>query len=796
MRFRKNSGQITIFLSIILLAVIILAGILVDASRNSSGEELAKTAVSSAARSVLAGYSSRLKENYGLFAFNTADEEELKETVKYYIEKNLHTKEKEDAGSSIDLYDFRIENIQVAAIQNLSENRIFKHQILEYMKFRAPKELVEGFVQRFSAVKDMGRMSTAYSKKVGLDKVLGRLDKVQQSLKKNVDGTGKESNKYINGFNLNGIWKKVFNDYFSFNDEMNTLKQDLERVNAELRQAQQANSSAGPSTNGTEAGGKENNDRQNRINELQRKKSKLKGKISSLGSKINEAWKNLRYSLTGDYVAPNENAVKNIDKIMEVGKKAEELISGLEEFLNDNFPEDSEFIKALREDIIKIKGLLLKGQQAVNMLKSLENNTMVLGRIIKKLDLLKSRSNAVGADSGLADSILELVSEYDNDIEYSYEKPDKGDKADDPRKDKVKELKETLMEKLFDDRNLTGAGIIEEELPSRKKVASRNFDEEDAPYTGLVKLTDECEPQCGKGAEYGGELGNITGEADLNDEEGMFQENALGFIGSIGSLLEGDLVKFRDNIYINEYIMGMFKNHVPSVTQNENAGAFTFLNGVTRDVKETFYECEVEYVLHGDSSEITNRALTNAQILLVRLGANTLHVYTDAKKRKLSVVTASAVAGWWTGGAGIPIISNLIMCAWGMGEAIIDLKDLNAGKSVPIYKSPGDWKLDIGLPKADGPKTDAKLYFSYHDYLRLFLLTMDEDEKLGRVEDLIEINTGLKKPGYKAANCNTFIRVEALISMKNLFISQPFMPDDIRTSDGRRKIRVLVYEGY
>ena len=178
------------------------------------------------------------------------------------------------------------------------------------------------------------------------------------------------------------------------------------------------------------------------------------------------------------------------------------------------------------------------------------------------------------------------------------------------------------------------------------------------------------------------------------------------------------------------------------------------------------------------------------------MGSNTLHVYSDTKKRNAAVSAAAAVAGWWTGGAGIPVVSNLIMFAWGMGESIIDLKLLDSGEAVPLYKSSGDWRLDIGIPGADGPKTDTGLCFSYHDYLRLLLMVMDENDKLGRMEDLIEVNAGMKKPGFKAGSCNTFIRVEAEISMKNLFVTLPFMPDSIRTEDGRRKIKVLVYEGY
>jgi hypothetical protein len=174
---------------------------------------------------------------------------------------------------------------------------------------------------------------------------------------------------------------------------------------------------------------------------------------------------------------------------------------------------------------------------------------------------------------------------------------------------------------------------------------------------------------------------------------------------------------------------------------------------------------------------------------------NTLHVYTDTKKKELATITAAVVAGWWTGGAGIPVISNLIMCGWGMGEALIDLQDLLEGEKVPILKSKGDWKLDIGLPK-DGPKADAKFSFSYQDYLRLFLLTMDSKKKLGRMEDLIQINLGESIPGFKMETCNTFLRVEAVVSMKYLFPTGSLIPDSYKTTDGRHKFRKLVYEGY
>jgi len=50
-------------------------------------------------------------------------------------------KKKEE--KSLDLYDYKIENVKVQPIYNLSEPEVLRAQILEYMKYRGPKELSE-----------------------------------------------------------------------------------------------------------------------------------------------------------------------------------------------------------------------------------------------------------------------------------------------------------------------------------------------------------------------------------------------------------------------------------------------------------------------------------------------------------------------------------------------------------------------------------------------------------------------------------------------------------------------------
>jgi hypothetical protein len=234
MRSRSVSGQVTVFSAIILLAVLTLAGVLADISRIQAGRSIVKRAAEASARSLLANYSSRLKENYGIFALSSKDESALEDQLAEYLSGNLSIPEEGNGGGGTDLYGFRIEKVSVTPVFNLSENEVTRQQILEYMKYRAPKQLAEGFIERLSAFKELGKMSAAYKKKVGIDKMLGGMDKSQQKLKKAVDGSGTAGERFINGFNSGGAWENVFRSYNSYAASLASLQSSLNSVNSSI----------------------------------------------------------------------------------------------------------------------------------------------------------------------------------------------------------------------------------------------------------------------------------------------------------------------------------------------------------------------------------------------------------------------------------------------------------------------------------------------------------------------------------------------------------------------------------
>lgn len=822
---RKVSGQITVFLAIVMMSVLMLAGLLVDIARINAGRTIVKRAADTAARSLLADYRSRLKEGYGIFAFYETGTADLEDCFEEGLSCNLSIPSDEEIyNSSIDLFGFRIEKINITPIYNLSENSVMKKQILEYMKYRAPEEMVEGFMEKLLAVRDVGKMSGAYKQKVSIDKLFGSMDKSQQKLKKNIDGLGDSFDKFVNGFNQNGSWQGAYQSFNSLTDVLGGLKDEMDSLSAsissledeisELKQSarneeQEGNSSSngndrnvGSSTTDTieeEAESSRLKELKDRLDGLKNEQSAIKDKYKDTDGELRDLWKVLRYSLTGDYIKSNNDAAKEIDKIVEKGKKAQLAIGKLESYMSENFNgEEGDFSKDFKEqvqsELDSLKELILEGQKAEDMLADVGNNSSLLQDMAEKLDRSVSGSGNF-PEEGLDSGLLDMIDDYAN-ISYDYSKPDKGDKKDDPREGKADAVKDFISEYILDDVNYETEGIDKMDLPSFTKVITGNFDQEDEAFNDDQNADGGSESGEIGEAQYEGDLAHVDEDMDLYDEDGMFQENALAFIAGIGDLAANGAIALRDSFYLNEYIIGTFKNSVPALQYGSETIKDTNLHEDEKASIDTFYDSEVEYILHGQPSQMLNNAMTKGELLLVRFGLNTLHVYTDAKKKTMATSVATTVAGWWTGGAGIPIISNLIMCGWGMGESLIDLVDLMEGKSIPIYKMKGDWRLDIGMAAETGPKTDQRLYFNYYDYLRLFLMTTNEEKKLDRIGDLIQLNIGKSKAGFKMTENYTWVRIEAEVSMKYLFITQPFIQKELKTGDGRYIYKVLLYEGY
>jgi hypothetical protein len=454
-----------------------------------------------------------------------------------------------------------------------------------------------------------------------------------------------------------------------------------------------------------------------------------------------------------------------IEKFKEYIKNSiDESISGN---ISDNTKEgiketiSSEFKKSIFEELEGYLQNILGDAVTEKLMESFHNNICILKDAIAMLDKTYPLSLMVDIDKINLEKkeILKDLMEVNNHYKLVYLDRflnEKEDISKDPRK-AISRIAREILGKLEDETiSLIDEGICIEDLPSKKKVQDEFFDREEWDNRDISDIE----------IEYEGELCNLGREIEFLKESAGFSKKAFNFISKAGEYFSFKLVDLRDHILINEYALAMFNNSVDKLK------------------KESLFKGEVEYILHGDPLEGINILKTKGQILLIRFAFNTFNIAMDPGKKQEAYALASAIAGWWTGGMGIPIVANLVMCAWGMGEALEDLKGLVNGKAIPLYKTK-NVKISDEIPK-----------LTYRDYLKIFLLLKSKESIVGRIQDLVEINIKRMRPNFKMGETYTAIRIEAKISIRYLFLSKAFIPTKIKNNDGRYVFHVVSYEEY
>ena len=852
----NDSGQVTVFLIIVFMAVVILCGIFIDAARIKTGETYVRRSVENAAKSVLASYDSRLKENYGLFAIGNNKQDggdgNVTKNVERYIKLNISQPEMpmvENITKPLDLYGFRIEKVNISPIYSFIETEVFKKQILEYMKYSVPEEMVEDFLKKIGLIKETGTVSLAYGKKINIEEDMGFIEDIQKDLKINISGglaNGEINDDCVEQFNKNGSRDKIAKEYeYLINDYINLNKKLIDMEEKMMRQAV------------AEKADELDDKIQGNINSGEGEYFeylKTTVLISQKKDEIFNVFNILREKETNSFINQNKEASKNAKKLLEMGSGVIAEINELRNFVRNEFEtnyknmtENSIYINEanlffptenfknmIDNEIDELSKILPDETEMKKMIDIFEENVLALENALNVLDEIEKMVENNNIWELSQEQIFERVSEVNlfyKKAEYNYDvnATDKPTGITDPR-EALEEVARDYMKtnNNIKDINLRDFGINVNELPSRKKFADRKTERlnelgENIPESVLGSSL-ESNFENGSSEINEDDFEKIEDEIAFSKKSTAFPQKAIDFFTSIIGAIPEKLEEIRDKIYINEYVMEMFSNKVESLNSSGVNSEKT--PKITGAAKGSIFDAEVEYILHGSPSENVNILKTKGQILLIRFILNTLHIYMDKEKNLEAAEIAAALAGWWTGGAGIPIVKTLIVCAWGMGESVFDLKDLMNGKSIPFYKTKDDWKLDLNadlnsmieknsLPENNEDEktseekkekekekekeqddSDSFLDFNYTDYLRLFLFINDSEIELKRMLDIIEINIGKERENFKIENTYAGIKIESEISMKYLFLTGDFMPLRLKTNDGRHVFRTTVFEEY
>ena len=278
-----------------------------------------------------------------------------------------------------------------------------------------------------------------------------------------------------------------------------------------------------------------------------------------------------------------------------------------------------------------------------------------------------------------------------------------------------------------------------------------------------------------EGAEKGGAL-----MEDLPSEGcgGSFKTEQLVDLVKNGRGLTAILKEGTDPYFENRYLMTYFKNEMSD-----------------HELGQTHWRLEAEYVICGKKEEEENRKAMKRRIIGIRFALNMWYLMNDPERSAETLAAAELL----TPGPAAPATQKALESAWSMAESVNDYKLLINGRKVPFLKGRQTWAISlenitkrakpaekeqeeesITFPK-ETPLVDMDNPYgeNYEEYLSLMAYLMDENVKLLRMMDLIQINMREQYyGGFRIADYNTGVHAVLRINGKDYAVQKEYQPKE------------------
>lgn len=309
----------------------------------------------------------------------------------------------------------------------------------------------------------------------------------------------------------------------------------------------------------------------------------------------------------------------------------------------------------------------------------------------------------------------------------------------------------TLEDKIFNDMDVAeneepltteeaeDAAVTQEgEQEDIYELLSIGSDEEDDPRDYTENLSSEMilSMVVPEDMEVSNEIIPLTGVPSLENE--------------IYSFLNYEIDNDFDDMTMLKKDVGEFDSWKDSLV-NGGAGlvyAANVFNCATEEInEETVFSFELEYIIAGKASDMTNLKSVVNKIIGIRFPVNFGYLVSDALKmaevKKLSWPIALATF------VPEPVVRYLIAGCWAYVESIFDVRCLLDGQRMDFFKTKATWKTDLNdlenSHNLEGTESDTGL--AYKDYL-LILLALDMNGGYYRMLDIIELNTKQHYPDF------------------------------------------------
>lgn len=191
---------------------------------------------------------------------------------------------------------------------------------------------------------------------------------------------------------------------------------------------------------------------------------------------------------------------------------------------------------------------------------------------------------------------------------------------------------------------------------------------------------------------------------------------------------------------------------------------------------DTALKYEMEYILNGNLNDKDNLTETIKKLVEVRNLSNGAYLITDGEKMKEITTLAETVATAIGMPFLTPVAQAVIIEAWALTEAVIDVRQLLNGEKVPIVKNSENWNSsikNIGTFE-DGRKNNTGL--TYTQYLQTMIMTQKTKNTVFRTMDLVQVNMQKRyNKDFLISECFGMCEVEANLRIEPIFTSLPIV---------------------
>lgn len=153
-----------------------------------------------------------------------------------------------------------------------------------------------------------------------------------------------------------------------------------------------------------------------------------------------------------------------------------------------------------------------------------------------------------------------------------------------------------------------------------------------------------------------------------------------------------------------------------------------------------FFKNEAEYILGGELSDKKNEKRVEIALKAMRFPINMAYLYSDSEKQAALLAAAELL----TPGAAAPATQAVLASTWAYAESDNDVELLWQGHKVPMVKDSATWAIELDnaiegvLGGAVMPAQEKG--YDYEAYLQILMFFQDENIKISRILDLIQIN--------------------------------------------------------